>query len=450
VRQNAIAVTKPTFGVVLIMNGLTESFPDFVPQLNVDVQDEDGSTLGFIAVDRVVRGRCSGGIRMTHDLTRAEVRGLANAMSWKFAFMNLPVGGAKSGIICPADANIKEKQRRLALFGKKIGPLLRTFYSSGGDIGVGPDELAIVKHAAGLSTRARPGSRQSGYFTAFGVCTTITAWLEAAGIESIEATAIIEGYGSVSQPLARLLEDAGVRVTGISTVAGGLFNEAGIDLDALDALKDEHGDACVLHYTNGTCLSPSELLQQKTTVLVPGARPWAIHQDNAGQLKCDVIIPASNIPITPEATVLLEKAGVVVIPEFVSNSGGTFGGGIVNQGFSDTEAEKLMQRVYSARLQGLLGRVEADTVPLRTMAERIAEENRERLETNANSRLATLSAAIGRGHSLRRLSSRIALSVFGIVYRLFGDSVQHLPTALHAAAGEAIYNRAVSESFHLD
>jgi len=432
------------------MDNSTADIPDFVPQLNIDVQDEDGSPLGFIAVDRVVRDQCSGGIRMTHDVSPAEVRGLANAMSWKFAFMNLPVGGAKSGIICPADADNEERSRRLALFGKKVGPLLRTFYSSGGDIGVGPAELAVVKQAAGLSTRERPGTQRSGYYTAFGVYVTITAWLQAAGLQIIGATAIIEGYGSVGQPLAQLLNAAGIRVTGISTIAGGLFNEEGIDLNALDALKDEHGDACVLHSTDATRLSPPDLLQQKATVLVPGARPWAINQNNAGQLKCNAIIPASNIPVTPGATKMLEKAGVVIIPEFVSNSGGTFGGGLVNHGFSDAAAERLMHRVYAARLKGLLRRAEADALTVRAAAECISEENRERLERIASSKRAALSATFERPHGLRRLWFRFALGVFSTVYGLFGDKVQHLPDAFHAAAGEAIYNRAVSESFHMD
>ena len=106
-------------------NTSAEDIPKFVPQLVVEIPDEDGSPLGFVAIDRVVRDRCSGGIRMTGDVSRAEVSGLANSMSWKFAFMNIPTGGAKSGIICSPETGDEEKQRRLAIFGRKAGPILR-------------------------------------------------------------------------------------------------------------------------------------------------------------------------------------------------------------------------------------------------------------------------------------------------------------------------------------
>ncbi len=432
------------------MNILAENPPDFVSQFNIEVQDDDGGPLGFIAIDRLVRGTCSGGIRMTHDISQAEVRGLANAMTWKFAFMSLPVGGAKSGIICPADAGPDEKQRRLALFGKKISPLLRSFYSCGGDIGVGPAELAVIKSAAGLPTRERPGTQLGGYFTAFGVCSTIITWLETLGRQANGTTAIIEGYGNVGHPLARLLYRAGIRVTGISTMAGGLFNESGIDLDALEILRGKYGDDCVLHFNKAAHLSPSDLLRQDATVLVPGARPWTIHQNNACQLKCKAIISASNIPVTPAATLLLERVGVAVIPEFVSNSGGTFGGGLVNQGFSRAVAEKLTHRVYSARIKGLLRRAEADAVPLRTAAKRIAEENINRQERNEGNEWAALSAMLARTNGFRKLMYRSVLPVHRLAYRLFGDDVQRFPAAFHAAAAEAIYNRVVSESFQMN
>lgn len=437
---NNLAPAHPT-------NTSAGDIPKFVPQLVVEIPDEDGSPLGFVAIDRVVRDRCSGGIRMTGDVSRAEVSGLANSMSWKFAFMNIPTGGAKSGIICSPDTGDEEKQRRLAIFGKKAGPILRNLYTTGGDIGVGPTELKIVKRAAGLSTRERPGTWRSGYFTAFGVYTTITAWLRATGRQDAAPTAIIEGYGSVGQPLARLLHADGVTIVGVSTIKGGLFNESGIDLDALEDAKDKHGDDCVLNYSDATRISPSDLLQQKTTVLVPGARPWSIHRNNARKLKCDAIIPASNIPVTPEATAALESSGVAIVPDFVSNSGGTFGCGLINRGFSTVYAEQLTKRVYTARLRGLLQRAENDGLSIRAAAERIAEENRARLSSTGKSRLSSLSAVLRRGDGLRRVVRRLALEALNTAFRLIGDRVRFLPAALQTAAGEAIYDRVVTESF---
>lgn len=424
--------------------------PVLVPQLLINVPDEDGSTLGFIAIDRVVRDRCSGGIRMTHDVTRDEVSGLANSMSWKFAFMNIPTGGAKSGIICPRDASEDEKRRRLALFGEKAGPVLRRLYTTGGDIGIGPRELAIVKHAARLSTRERPGTWQSGHFTAFGVYSTITTWLSISGIDAARATAILEGYGSVGQPLARLLESEGVRIVGVSTIAGGLFDEEGLDLAKLEKAKHDFGDECVLHYDSARQIPSSDLLRQKATVLVPGARPWSINCRNAGGLQCDAIIPASNIPITPAATLRLEERGVVVLPDFVCNSGGTFGCGLINRGFSNSFAEQMIRRVYEARLQGLLNRAETESLTVRSAAERICEENRQRLHGTGASKAARAFAVFFRGRGWLGVWQRLALELHTVGFRLLGPKVRHLPGVIRNAAAEAIFHRVVTESFRTE
>ena len=62
-------------------------------------------TIGYLAIDAIVNGKCSGGTRMTTDITEDEVINLARAMTLKFAFKNSAIGGAKSGILLPQDAD---------------------------------------------------------------------------------------------------------------------------------------------------------------------------------------------------------------------------------------------------------------------------------------------------------------------------------------------------------
>lgn len=425
------------------MNLDPNEIPDFVPYLSIEVPDRDGSLLGYLAIDSVFNGNCCGGIRMCPDVTRTEIAGLAKAMSWKFAFMSSPMGGAKAGIVCPSDASQEERVRRLSEFGWRLKPLLRSFYAAGGDIGVGPDDLAVVKRAAGLSTKIRAGTYRGGYYTAYGVYVSIMTWLANSGIRSKEATVAIEGYGSVGRPLARLLSEAGVRIEAVSTKDGALLNEDGIDLDKLEKAQELHGDACVLDFCEADQASVNEIFRRDVTIVVPGARPWTIHSGNADKLNARAVISAANIPITPLATTRLEDKGVTVIPEFVSNSAGIFACGLLNQGFTESDAKSLVTRIYSERINNLLGFEHDSGLSLRSICERICETNHHRLAMTRGNSLRWLSTTLGEDRGLRRVLQRGALTLYVNGHKLVGKNVRVLPRFLKQAAVEAIFNRSV-------
>ena len=53
-------------------------------------------------MDRIVAGRCCGGIRATAGVTSEELRRIAAVMTLKCGFVGLAVGGAKGGIVMPS------------------------------------------------------------------------------------------------------------------------------------------------------------------------------------------------------------------------------------------------------------------------------------------------------------------------------------------------------------
>ena len=55
---------------------------------------------GFRVVHNDVLGPAKGGIRFHPDETIDTVRALATWMTWKSSLLNLPLGGAKGGVIC--------------------------------------------------------------------------------------------------------------------------------------------------------------------------------------------------------------------------------------------------------------------------------------------------------------------------------------------------------------
>ena len=80
-------------------------------------------------------------------------------------------------------------------------------------------------------------------------------------------------------------------------------------------LKDYSADG-VSYITN------EELLELKTTVLVPAALENQINAKNAKKIQAQVIVEGANGPTTVEADEILQKRGIVLVPDILANAGG--------------------------------------------------------------------------------------------------------------------------------
>jgi len=69
-------------------------------------------------------------------------------------------------------------------------------------------------------------------------------------------------------------------------------------------------------------ITNEELLALPVTVLFPAALENVIRADNAGNLKCRICCELANGPTTPEADLILEDKGIIVLPDFLANAGG--------------------------------------------------------------------------------------------------------------------------------
>jgi len=57
-------------------------------------------------------------------------------------------------------------------------------------------------------------------------------------------------------------------------------------------------------------------------IWIPAARPDVLTKVNAGRLKARIVAQGANIPCTPEAEAILECRGILILPDFVVNTGG--------------------------------------------------------------------------------------------------------------------------------
>ncbi len=265
-----------------------------------------------------------GGVRMARDVSVGEVARLARAMTFKYAMLELPCGGAKAGIMLdPADPSRAEV---MSAFVRAIKPLVESgAFMPGADMGTSGADFATLwgdRMETNLGAESFEGMPLEAQLTGAGVVAATKAACEALSRPLRGATVAIEGFGKVGAGAAKFFAREGAIVVAISTVDGGLWDPEGLDTGELLALRAEHGDGALAHATRGKRIAREDLITLRADVLVPGARPDVIHIENVERIEAKLIVPAANIPYGEGTLARLAARGVVALPDFVTNAGG--------------------------------------------------------------------------------------------------------------------------------
>ena len=276
-----------------------------------------------------VLGPYKGGIRFHPDVDIDEVKALALWMTLKTALVELPYGGAKGGItVNPKTLTVTELERLVRKYAFRlvndIGPNIDI---PAPDMGTGAREMAWIfdeyrKHrdaTQGVVT-GKPielgGSLGRKEATGRGV---VCAMLEAArDIGLRDYTTAVQGFGNVGMHAALDLHQRGIKVVGVGDITGSVYSEQGIDIPGLVLHQKKTGR---LEGFPGA--DPMEdVVTCKCDVLLPCAKENMIRADNAELVQAKLIAEGANGPTTPEADAILEKKGVVVVPDILANAGG--------------------------------------------------------------------------------------------------------------------------------
>ncbi len=281
------------------------------------------------------RGPTKGGIRFHPDETIDTVRALAAWMTWKTAVVDIPLGGAKGGIICnPKEMSAGELERLSRAYIRQVGRILGLekdvpapdVYTTPQIMAWMADEYAVIKghNEFGVIT-GKPlelgGSQGRGDATARGGLYTVREAAKALGIELKGATAAVQGYGNAGS-FAHILgqEILGLKFVAVSDSRGGICNWDGLDPEKVLAHKRETGS--VINFPGAENITNEELLELEVTVLFPSALENVLTNQNAGRIKAKISAELANGPTTPEADRILYDNGVYVIPDFLCNAGG--------------------------------------------------------------------------------------------------------------------------------
>ena len=324
-----------------------------------------------VVIDHLRFPVSAGGTRMAPGVTEEEVARLARAMTWKFAVYELPVAGAKGGIDYDGGGG---REAMLAAYKDAIRPLGGIFLT-GPDMGTSADDFLPEDGERPMWARTFRGRNMDDLATGKGVAAAARVALERRGAGLGGATVAIEGFGKAGSGSAIAFAEAGARVVAVSTVAGALVDEAGLDVDLLLALRDEHGD----HFVR---VGPDRRERREAVfatpcdVLVPGARTHVITPKLAGSLRCTVVCPAANAPFADGATDVLHRRGILAVPDFVANAGGVhlYEAEECASGTDPAACLAGVTRRNEAGTRRVLDRAETDGVPPMEAALRLAKE----------------------------------------------------------------------------
>jgi glutamate dehydrogenase (NAD(P)+) len=347
---------------------------DFSPHLIVNVSEEKLGKLGYVVIDRPVQGATSGGVRFAPDVSPGELASLARSMTYKWAFLNIPMGGAKAGIFADFEQLGCDRTTLMEAFGRAIAPLVqRNIYHPGVDLGTTLEDLHAIMRGAG---RPLVGPQIDGSLgTALTVFEAIRQAASFQGKALAELRVAIEGFGKVARRVAELLAQAGTKIVAISTLVGGISAEAGLDISRLLQLQKQYGDQLVAYYPEACSITQEELFTQKVDLLIPGARPRVIHTDNVKGIQAKLIVPISNAPLTPEVESLLAARQTLVIPDFVSNCGGILASGILSDGFGSEELQQVVEKTFAQIVRGILEEAQRNSCLISEIAQTLAWQN---------------------------------------------------------------------------
>lgn len=374
-----------------------------------------GSDLyGFVVIDGLVSGRGTGGVRCTESVTLEEVARLANEMSLKFAFLHLPSGGAKAGLVARPGLTDDERLKLFRDFGEAISDLIgEGKYVGGLDMGTGPADVQSIMAGAGMEVQ--PGSPStdidSNYFTALTVFVSIQALLEARGRPVRGTSFLVEGVGKVGGHLLRLLDDAGARIVGVSTLAGAVYSEEGLAVDEIIEARSAKGDEFVTDYAGCQHIPADELFLQSADVLIPGGGADSLNDGNIGDIKARWIVPVANICATERIEKAMFRLGIEFVPGFVSNSGGVFCWYLGR--LSSIGRENIIRDGFKARIHRLVETADRTGRSIPDTARDIALKNLAAMRRIDNGELTANMKALGKKLSPRRITYTIGSRLLG-------------------------------------
>ncbi len=288
-------------------------------------------------------GPYKGGLRFHPNVTLSVLKFLAFEQVFKNSLTTLPMGGGKGGSdFDPKGKSDNEVMRFCQSF---MTELFRHIGKDtdipAGDIGVGSREIGflfgqfkrLTNEFTGVLTGkgfAYGGSLIRPEATGYGLLFFVDEMLKLKGDSIKGKKVLISGSGNVAQyAIEKTIAFGGIPVTA-SDSNGFVYDPKGIDSEKLAWLMDlknnrrgriiEYAEEFGCQYFEGE--TPWKI---PCDVALPCAVQNELNEDDAHALAnngCKLVAEGANMPTTPGAIAVLQKAGVLYAPGKATNAGG--------------------------------------------------------------------------------------------------------------------------------
>jgi glutamate dehydrogenase (NAD(P)+) len=312
--------------------------PFRVVTVKIPVRMDDGALQifqGYRVQHNGARGPFKGGIRYSPNVDEAEVRALAEVMTWKTALADIPFGGAKGGVNCdPLRLSKGELERVTRKFVAQIRHVLGPMRDiPAPDMGTNPqvmawilDEFSSRQGYSPACVTGKPvelgGSVGRNRATGRGVVTVLGEHLRENNRSLDGLRVVIQGFGNVGANVALLLADQRAEILAVGDIFGAIAGPDGRGLPVQELVEHVKQRGWVVGFAKAVPIDAEELLLLDCDVLIPAAAECVLHEGNADKVRARIIVEAANLPTTPEADEVLGRNGVSIIPDILANSGG--------------------------------------------------------------------------------------------------------------------------------
>ncbi len=288
-------------------------------------------------------GPYKGGLRLHPSVNLSIIKFLGFEQIFKNSLTSLPIGGGKGGSdFDPKGKSDAEVMRFCQSF---MTELYRHIGADtdvpAGDIGVGAREIGflfgqykrLANEYTGVLTGkglAYGGSLARTQATGYGLCYFTDEMFKCMKNESLkDKIVVISGSGNVAIYACEKATQLGAKVVAMSDSNGYIYDAEGIKLDVVKQIKEVERGRIKEYaarvpgsvYTEGC----KGIWGIKCDVALPCATQNDIDEESAKKLIAngvEAVAEGANMPSTPEAIAVYQKAGILFAPAKASNAGG--------------------------------------------------------------------------------------------------------------------------------
>ncbi|WP_297204397.1 NADP-specific glutamate dehydrogenase [uncultured Brachyspira sp.] len=298
---------------------------------------------GFRVQFSSVIGPYKGGLRFHPSVYLGIIKFLSFEQIFKNALTGLPIGGGKGGSdFDPKGKSDNEVMRFCQSFMTELQRHIGYDIDvPAGDIGVGGREIGyLFGQYKRLKNRFEPGvltGKGLGYggslvrteATGYGLVYFTDLMLKTNGKNGFEGKkVVVSGSGNVAIYAMQKASQLGAKVVACSDSNGVIYDENGINLDTVKRLKEverkrikEYASA----HSSAKYIENGNIWDIACDIAMPCATQNEISAKSAETLVkngCISVTEGANMPATPEAVEIFQKAGVLFAPGKATNAGG--------------------------------------------------------------------------------------------------------------------------------